>query len=135
MAKEAREDQDMPCARIMAVMSIISLTALLGGAWAQDKVQMPALVIAEIEVTNPEAFSEYAPQVQSSFAPFGGRYLARGGITQSLVGEAPKRVVVIVFENMERAQAWYASPAYDKLKALRDRAGNARIFIVEGLKP
>ena len=115
-------------------MSIISLTALLGGAWAQE-VQMPALVIAEIEVTNPEAFSEYAPQVQSSFAPFGGRYLARGGTTQSLVGEAPKRVVVIVFENMERAQAWYASPAYDKLKALRDRAGNARIFIVEGLKP
>jgi uncharacterized protein (DUF1330 family) len=93
---------------------------------------MPAYVIAEIEVTDPEAFRAYAPQVQSSFAPFGGRSLARGGTTRSLVGEAPKRVVVLEFENMERAQAWYASPAYDKLRALRDRAGNARIFVVEG---
>ena len=42
---------------------------------------------------------------------------------------------MLVFENMERAQAWYASPAYEKLKALRDKASNARIFIVEGLKP
>jgi uncharacterized protein (DUF1330 family) len=116
-------------------MSIVFLTALFGRAWAQDTIQMPAYVITEIDVTNTEAFKEYAPQVQPSFAPFGGRYLARGGATQSLAGDPPKRVVVIVFEKMERAQAWYESPAYERLKAVRDRAGNAPIFIVEGLKP
>ena len=125
----------MPSASRVAVLSITSLIALLGSALAQGKIQMPAYVITEIDVTNAEAFKEYAPQVQPSFAPFGGRYLARGGTTQSLVGEPPKRVVVLEFENMERAQAWYASPGYDRLKALRDRAGKARIFIVEGLKP
>jgi uncharacterized protein (DUF1330 family) len=122
-------------ARAVVVMSMSLVVALLGCARAQDKVQMPAYVIAEIEVTNPEAFRDYAPQVEPSFAPFGGRYLARGGATQSLVGEAAKRIVMIEFQSMERAQAWYASPAYDKLKAVRDRSGNARIFVVEGLKP
>jgi uncharacterized protein (DUF1330 family) len=96
---------------------------------------MPVYVITEIEVTNSEAFKEYAPHVQSSFAPFRGRYIVRGGATRSLAGEAPKRIVVLAFESMERAQAWYASPAYTASKALRDKAGDARIFIVEGLKP
>jgi uncharacterized protein (DUF1330 family) len=125
----------MPCVRMAIVMSLMSFTALPAGARAQDSAHMPAYVITEIEVTDAEAFREYAPQVQPSFAPFGGQYLVRGGKTQSLVGGPPKRIVVLAFESMERAQAWYVSPAYDALKPLRDKAGNVRIFIVEGLKP
>jgi uncharacterized protein (DUF1330 family) len=94
---------------------------------------VPAYVITEIEVTDVEAFREYAPRVQPSFAPFGGRYLVRGGNTQSFSGEPPKRVVVLAFDSMERAQSWYASPEYEALKGLRDKAGKARIFAVEGL--
>jgi uncharacterized protein (DUF1330 family) len=124
----------MPSLRIATVTSIVSFTVLVGGAWAHS-LRVPAFVITEIEITNSEAFRAYAPLVQSSFAPFGGRYIVRGGATLSLVGEAPKRVVVLAFDSIERAQAWYASPAYDALKALRDKAGNARMFIVEGLKP
>lgn len=93
----------------------------------------PAYVIAEIDVTSPEAFRAYAPKVQSSFAPFGGRYLARGGDTQSLAGDAPKRVVILAFDSIEQARAWYDSPGYEALKGLRDRAGKARIFAVQGL--
>jgi uncharacterized protein (DUF1330 family) len=116
-------------------MSIISLNALVGAASAQDNVPPPAYVVTEIEVTNAEAFREYAPQVQQTFAPFGGRYVVRGGSTQALIGDAPKRIVVLAFESMERAQAWYASSAYEALKPLRNKAGDARIFIVEGVKP
>ena len=95
----------------------------------------PAYVITEIEVTDADAFREYAPMVQPSFAPVGGRYVVRGGQTQSLSGDAPKRVVVLAFDNIDQVRAWYDSPQYEALKALRDKAGRARIFAVEGLAP
>ncbi len=95
----------------------------------------PVYVIAEIEVTDGEAFRDYAPRVQPSFAPFGGRYLVRGGNTQSFAGEPPKRVVVLAFDSMDRARNWYSSPQYEALKGLRDKAGKTRIFAVEGSAP
>lgn len=35
----------------------------------------------------------------------------------------------------EQVHAWYDSPQYEALKALRDKAGKARIFAVEGIIP
>lgn len=101
----------------------------------QGQVQAPAYVITEIDVSDGEAFREYAPQVQPTFQPFGGRYVVRGGSAQSLAGAAPRRIVVIAFDSMERATSWYHSPNYEALKSLRDKAGNARIFAVEGYLP
>jgi uncharacterized protein (DUF1330 family) len=117
----------------MLALGVIVFTAQTGDLRGQARA--PAYVITEIEVTDAEAFKEYAPQVQSSFMPFGGRYLVRGGETQSLAGDSPKRVVVLAFDSIGQAQAWYASSQYEALKALRDKAGRARIFAVEGLAP
>jgi Domain of unknown function (DUF1330) len=50
-------------------------------------------------------------------------------------GDAPKRVVVLAFDNIEQVRAWYDSPQYEALKALRDKSGKARIFAVEGVAP
>ena len=92
-------------------------------------------MITEIDVTDAAAFAEYAPKVEPSFALFGGRYVVRGGKTQSLTGDAPKRVVVLAFDGIDQVRAWYDSPQYEALKALRDKAGKARIFAVEGVAP
>lgn len=114
-------------------VSVAMSVAAVGRLQAQR--QAPAYIITEIEVMDTTAFAEYAPRVQPSFAPFGGRYLVRGGKTQGLAGDDPKRVVVLAFDSMEHALAWYSSPEYESLKPLRDRAGRARIFAVEGLLP
>ena len=113
--------------------SMLALGAVAFAAHAQP--QTPAYVVTEIDVTDAAAFAEYAPKVQPSFAPFGGRYVVRGGKTQSLIGDAPKRVVVLAFDSIEQVRAWYDSPQYEALKALRDKAGKARIFAVEGVAP
>jgi len=47
--------------------------------------------------------------------PFGGKYLVRGGKVISLEGDAPKRVVVSVYDNVEKAQAWHDSAAWKNL--------------------
>jgi len=115
------------------------LVGLVCGAAAVKELnaqaRTPTYVIAEIEVTDADSFREYAPRVQPSFAPFGGRYLVRGGKTHVFAGDPPRRVVVLAFDSMEQVQAWYASPAYEVLKELRDKAGRARIFAVEGSAP
>src|SRR5262245_27831823 len=119
--------------RYVLVATLVASAATSAAAVERLRAQAPAYVITEIEVTDAAAFAEYAPRVQPSFA--GGRYLARGGKTQALAGSDPKRVVVLVFDSMERALAWYSSPEYESLKPLRDRAGKARIFATEGLPP
>jgi uncharacterized protein (DUF1330 family) len=84
-------------------------------------------------VTDPEGLKPYSARVASTFEPFGGRYIVRGGMITPLEGEAPKgRIVIIAFESMEKAQAWYDSPAYQELKPIRHKAAKSRVFIVEG---
>ena len=95
--------------------------------------KLPAFYISEFEVTDPEGLKPYSAHVASTFEPFGGRYIVRGGTIAPLEGEAPKgRIVIIAFESMEKAQAWYDSPAYQELKPIRHKAAKSRVFIVEG---
>ena len=64
--------------------------ATVQGLHAQAK--PPAYVITEVEIINEEAFKEFAPKVDATMAPFGGKRLVRGGKIVAMEGEAPKRV-------------------------------------------
>ncbi len=95
-----------------------------------------AYIVTEVDVTgDKEVFQrDYAAHAAATTAPFGGRYLARGGRTISLEGEPPKgRIVISVFDSLERAQAWRNSPEYVKIAAVRLREATSRQYIVEGL--
>ena len=95
---------------------------------------MPAYVFANIEVTDPELYEEYRKRVPATIAQYGGRYIARGGAAEGLEGGyAPKRVVILEFPSMERAKAWWDSPEYRPLRALRQRASRGDLLLVEGL--
>jgi uncharacterized protein (DUF1330 family) len=102
---------------------------------AQQVKAPPAYVIAEVEVTDPTTFQKYAEKVPGTLAPFNGHYLVRGGKIQALEGEAPKRFVVIAFDNAEKAQGWEDSPAYEAIKPIRHSSAKSRVFIVEGVAP
>ena len=95
----------------------------------------PAYVISEIEVTNADAYTrEYVPLANKALADSGQKRLASGGKTIVLAGAPPaSRVVVSVFENLEKAQAAYTSPAYLEARKIGDQYGKLRIFAVEGL--
>lgn len=95
---------------------------------------MSAYVIVEIEVTDPETFEEYRKLVPPTIEEFGGRYIVRGGATDTLEGGwQPKRLVVLEFEDAERARAWHASERYAPARAMREASANSRMVVVDGI--
>jgi uncharacterized protein (DUF1330 family) len=95
---------------------------------------MAAYVIVEIETTDPELMAEYRTLATPTVAAHGGRYLARGGRTDVLEGDRlPGRVVVMEFESLERARAWWESEEYRAARKLRQRAGRTTMISVEGM--
>jgi uncharacterized protein (DUF1330 family) len=115
----------------------VLLGAMIGAAGAavsharQAKV-LPGYVVAEVDVTNPEAFKEYAEKTPGTIAKYGGHYMIRGGKFDSVEGDAPKRFVVIQFDSVEKAKAWEDSPEYNAIKPIRHSSAKSRVFIIEG---
>ena len=94
---------------------------------------MKAYVIANIKVTNPERYQDYIKLTPGSIAPFGGRFIARGGRCEKLEGETPaNRMVMIEFPSYEKAKAWYYSPEYRAAIAIRQSASTGTLTLVEG---
>ena len=95
---------------------------------------MPAYVLAEIEITNPEGYREYTTQVPATIEKYGGRFLHRGGAVTVLEGEWPQvRRVIIEFPSAEVARRWWDSPEYEKPKAMRRANSKGRLILFEGL--
>lgn len=96
---------------------------------------MAAYLIAEVETTNPDLMAQYRELVLPTLASFGGRFIVRGGHTETKEGDwQPQRLVVIEFPSMEQARAWYDSDAYREPKAMRMAAGNTRLLLVDGIQ-
>jgi uncharacterized protein (DUF1330 family) len=95
---------------------------------------MAAYVIVEVDVTDPEGYEEYKAPAAANVHASGGRYLVRGGKTEVLEGDwQPKRLVVLQFESVEAAKAWWHSEEYAPLKEIRQRTTNTRMIVVEGV--
>jgi uncharacterized protein (DUF1330 family) len=96
--------------------------------------RMAAYFITEIEITDPVRYEDYRAMVPPSLAAYGGRFIVRGGSPQSIEGDwQPKRVVVLAFDSVEQARAWYDSAEYRAAKALRLATANSRMILVEGV--
>ena len=96
---------------------------------------MAAYLYGNIEITDPALYEQYRAQVPAVIAAHGGRYLVRGGAVTLLEGEGapPTRQVILEFPDMARFQAWWDSPAYQPLRALRERATQSTLVVTEGL--
>jgi len=94
---------------------------------------MTAYWIGEHAITDPATFDEYLRQVIPMIERFGGRYLTRVGAHQVLDGNwDPNRVVIVEFPDMAAIRAFYTSPEYQPLIALRRSAARDVIIAVDG---
>ena len=97
---------------------------------------MPAYVINDMDVTDPQLFEEYKKLSPPTVAQYGGKFLARGGRTETLEGAwSPRRLVILEFPDMAKARAWLDSPEYAPARRLRQLSSNSNIVLVEGAAP
>jgi uncharacterized protein (DUF1330 family) len=95
---------------------------------------MPAYIIVEIDVTDPVGYEEYKQQAGATVEKYGGKYLVRGGATETLEGDwQPKRIVILEFATMERARGWLNSEEYREPRKMRHRTATTKMILVQGV--
>ena len=121
----------------IAAVAAVAVVAAAGVTLLRAATPAPkGYVIAEITVTDAEAYKQYAGAVGPVVAKFAGRYLVRGGQSVAAEGDPPAgRIVVIEFESLAAARAFEDSPDYQAVAPLRRKAASSRIFLVEGASP
>lgn len=96
---------------------------------------MSAFVIANVDVRDPVRYADYIRLTPATVAPFGGRFIARGGKAERLEGETPaNRIVILEFDTYEQAKAWYESESYREARAVRQSASSGSLLLVDGVK-
>jgi uncharacterized protein (DUF1330 family) len=117
-----------------AIVAGFGLAALaVEGLHAQAK--PPVYYIVEIDVTNPAAYAkEYVPRASAGTKASGGRALAQGGKVTVLEGQPPKgRVIVQVWDSVEKLQAWRNSKEFKELRKIGEKYATFRSYAVEGV--
>jgi len=88
--------------------------------------------IAAVDISDAEAYRKYVQANAAPLARYGGRFLVRGGASETRGGTARSRHVIIEFPDYQAALDCYESPEYREAMALRKDASDADIIIVEG---
>jgi uncharacterized protein (DUF1330 family) len=118
----------------LALLAGIAIGAVaVQGLHAQAK--PPAYVVVEIRsVTDADGMKRVAEKASpAALAAAGGRYIVRTNEVTSLDGVAPKRFVLIAFDNEDQAKAWRDSAATKEVSALRAKSSDSSSFLVEGV--
>lgn len=111
------------------IMSALVSTVITSQAIAGT----PAYYVAEFQPTELDAIKPYSAQVESTFKPYSGRFIVRGGVADIKEGfGAQGRLVIIKFDSLAQVNDWYNSPEYQNIISIRHRAGNSRTYIVDG---
>jgi len=75
----------------------------------------------------------YLERIDSTLAPYGGRFVIHGGDAQVLEGTSLGDVIVIEFPNRASAAQWYHSPAYQEILPLRVANATSTILLLDGV--
>jgi uncharacterized protein (DUF1330 family) len=88
--------------------------------------------LAQVDVTDPEAYKDYVAANAAAFRQYGARFLVRGAPPEVVEGRARSRCVVLEFKDIETARACYHSAEYAAALAIRKHASSGDVVIIEG---
>jgi uncharacterized protein (DUF1330 family) len=95
---------------------------------------MAVYFIVDVKIEDPQTYEEYRKQVKPTMDLYDGKFLARGGATETIEGDwQPERLVIIEFADKEAFQRWYNSPEYSKARAIRFAASTSRAVVLQGI--
>ncbi|MDX1486340.1 MAG: DUF1330 domain-containing protein [Alphaproteobacteria bacterium] len=100
------------------------------------------LIVHRRDITDAEALKAYRDGIDATISEYGGQVLARNDGFEVLEGnwdpgeprndDAPERVTVIEFPDMEKLKSWYDSDSYSSLKKIRKRSAVCDVVAVRG---
>ena len=94
---------------------------------------MSIYLVGHIDITDRERYGEYEAGFAQIFERYDGEFLAVDDDPVALEGDkAFTRCVIIRFPDRDAALAWYESPEYQRLAAIRWEASTASITLIEG---
>jgi uncharacterized protein (DUF1330 family) len=94
----------------------------------------PVFVVAEINVSNPEAYAkEYVPKAQALIKKHGGKFLAASNNVVAFEGAPAKRIAIQQWESMEKVKAWQNSAELKENRKIGNKYAKFRILAVEGM--
>ncbi len=94
---------------------------------------MAAYVIVEVSVEDNAGYEEYKKLTPETLKAFDGKFIVRGGMTETLEGDwHPERIVVLEFPTVERAKEWWNSDIYTSAKVIRQRTAKTKMIVVQG---
>lgn len=95
---------------------------------------MPAYLIANVEVQDAQIMKKYMAATPDILKKYTGRFLARGGDIWKAEGQwNPKRLVIVEFDSMELAKAFWHSDEYKPYREMRQSAADTEMVFVEGV--
>ena len=93
---------------------------------------MTAYWIAHVDVTDADAYAQYAKLATAPIEAHGGKFLARGSRTVWLEGNERLRNVIVEFSSFEDAERCYHSAEYGKALEFSKDASVRDVCIIEG---
>ncbi len=94
---------------------------------------MPAYMIANYTITNPEAYAEYPPAVAPTLEPYGGELVVADFASEGVEGAPAPVSIVVRFPDKDKLRAWYHSDAYQAVIGLRTENTEGHLAFVDGI--
>ncbi len=95
---------------------------------------MKAYLIANVDIKDTAIINQYLKASPEVIKKYSGRFLVRGGEHWVAEGDwNPQRLVIVEFESMQKAKAFWHSEDYKPLKALRQSASKTNLLLVNGI--
>jgi uncharacterized protein (DUF1330 family) len=120
------------------IKTLLALMILMAGAsfstlHAQTRMPAAYWVTEVLEMSDQAAFLKAIEAVPATLQPFGGRYIVLGGKIAPDNGPAPRRITIIAFDSLEKAQQWISNPAAAAARAEVNKHARTRSYAVEGV--
>ena len=90
-------------------------------------------LVAHIRVHDPEKIQEFRTLAMPAIAKYGGTVLVTNPAPEVKEGDESGIAVVIEFQDMDAARAFYHSDDYSAARAVRETGAVTDLILVEGM--
>ncbi|MFC1720283.1 DUF1330 domain-containing protein [Pseudomonadota bacterium] len=93
---------------------------------------MSAYVIFNyLQVYDEEKIQEYRRHAHPTVASYGGRVRVRPKPVECLEGPGSEYLIMVEFDDVRAARAWYDSTEYQQARSIREQSAVVQVLIVQ----